>query len=133
MKSFKDYIKEDKVCFEMSNIKKNITNLPVNIWIDDAGKPRNDEMQHNEIRMKFQNNTDNYLDSDELIPVKIDENNPKILLKDGEYELGIKLRDLKSIYNFIKYWYKELIEVYEQKLDIDDFKEKLRKSGKKKY
>ena len=90
-------------------------------------------MQHNEIRMKFQNNTDNYLDSDELIPVKIDENNPKILLKDGEYELGIKLRDLKSIYNFIKYWYKELIEVYEQKLDIDDFKEKLRKSRKKKY
>lgn len=132
MKSFVDYVKEtdNEICFEMSSFKKDKSGLPVNLWIDDAGNDRNKELPHNIIRLKMQNNTDSHLDKDNLIPIKIDKYNPEILLKKGKYQLGIKETQLKDVFNFIIEWYDELVQVYEQKLDIDDFKEMVKNNKK---
>ena len=106
----------DTELWEMSNLRKRITGLPVNLSLqietdDDKKYP------HNIPRLKFQNNTSDRITSRaDLIPVSIS-SDPKVLVN-KKYDIQI----FKAVVIFIrrnkdallKFWYQEIDE-YELK------------------
>lgn len=97
--------------FDMANIDKRDSNLPVNIWVDSAGSNRH--TQHDLPRVKIQKsaNTDN--SSSNLIPVSIS-TSPQIL--SGSTELtGTQLRKVFEFISrnsdiLIKHWRNEITD-----------------------
>lgn len=87
-----------KDLFEMSNIRKKDTGLPVNIWLDDIGSERN--VKHNLPRLKIQGNyKDRVSSKTELISVSISDD-PQVLVKRPNLEISSS--DLKEVLEFIK-------------------------------
>lgn len=110
-------LKEDKeILFEMTNVRKKRTGLPMNIWIDDMGSFRN--VKHNIPRIKFQNNTSDNVMGNE-IPISIDKENPQILTK--KMSINLSSSDINKLKLFIMNNYEGLIKVWKQEIDSIDF------------
>lgn len=111
----------DKFC-EMSNFRKKITGLPVNLSLQiETDEEKN--YQHNLPRLKFQNNTaDRVTSNADLIPVSIDPFNPQVLV-DKKYD--------RKIFKLVKDWiilnYDSLIKFWNQEIDEFELKDLLLK------
>lgn len=111
---------EEDTLNEMSNFRKRITGLPVNLSLqietdDDKKYP------HNVPRLKFQNNTaDRITSKADLIPISIDKENPVVLI-DKPYD--------SIIYKQVRQWiiinYDALIQFWKQEIDEFELKDKL--------
>ena len=115
-----DYLMQDDILFEMANIQKKITGLPVNLWVDEHGVSRNNE--HNLPRLKFQANKSDKVNG-EGIPISISAN-PEILVANAHTELSdaeinmIKVFIINHLELFLEHWLQEI--------DTDELKEKLK-------
>lgn len=119
-KELKELLNED-LLYEMSNFRKHITGLPVNISLQ-IETDEEKQYQHNLPRLKFQNNnSDRITSKSDLIPVSIDPKNPKVLI-DKEYN--------KKYFEEVKKWiiknYDLLIQFWDQEIDEFELKDKLR-------
>ena len=110
-----------EMLFEMANIQKKLTNLPVNVWVDEKGAFR--DTPHNLPRIKFQNNKSNKVVG-EGISISISED-PKILIKD--YETELNSYEIGQIKNFIKRNLNMLIKHWNQEIDTDELKQLIKK------
>ena len=81
------------------------TNLPITLWL---------KLDNQKI-IYMQNNYNKYTTGNDLVPISIDKNNPKLL---EDVELNVKKRDLKKVLNFIKEKYQILIDTIKG-VDID--------------
>lgn len=108
-------IKEMYKLEEMSNLIKRKTGLPVNIWVDDIGVERN--VEHNEPRIKVQNNTADRRQEDtfELTISK----NPYVI--SGICKLNSK--NLNKVKDYVIKYYEPLMDYWNQKIDIEDLKD----------
>ena len=113
---------ENEQINEMSNFRKRITGLPVNLSLRIA---TDDDKQypHNLPRLKFQNNTaDRITSRADLIPISIDSKNPKVLI-DKEYD--------SKIFNLVSKWiilnYNALIQFWNQEIDEFELKDLLKR------
>lgn len=113
------HINEDAL-YVMSNIRKGRTGLPCNVYIQ--FQPDNKKKyQHNEPRIKFQNNTSDRITSlSDLIPVSID-NEPQILIA-TKYPKGI----FKQVKKWIILNKELLLEYWNQNIDDYEFVEKMK-------
>lgn len=118
--NLKELLNED-LLYEMSNFRKHITGLPVNLSLQ-IETDEEKQYQHNLPRLKFQNNnSDRITSKSDLIPVSIDPKNPKVLI-DKEYN--------KKYFEEVKKWiiknYDLLIQFWNQEIDEFELKDKLR-------
>lgn len=116
--TIKSILDEEELLTEMSNLVKRKTGLPVIIWVDDIGNNRNNK--HFEPRIKIQNDYGDRANSN-TISMSIDKNNPKILAG----EPAIKQKDINQVKQWVKDNYEPLMEYWEGKIDIEDFKDKV--------
>lgn len=100
---------------EMSNLIKRKTGLPVNIWVDDIGVERN--VEHNEPRIKVQNNTADKR-QDDTFELTISKN-PYVI--SGVCKLNSK--NLNKVKDYVIKYYKPLMDYWNQKIDIEDLKD----------
>ena len=119
-KELKELLNED-LLYEMSNFRKHITGLPVNLSLQ-IETDEEKQYQHNLPRLKFQNNnSDRITSKSDLIPVSIDPKNPEVLI-DKEYN--------KKYFEEVKKWiiknYDLLIQFWNQEIDEFELKDKLR-------
>lgn len=111
----------DDWLFEMVNIKKQLTGLPVNIWLDEHGASRG--TKHNEPRLKFQEDRADKVHG-RGIPISISDK-PRVLVKTFKAEIGeseinqVKEYIVKHLDLLLKHWYQEI--------DTDEFKELVKK------
>ena len=126
-KSFKDITKELKellqedLLHEMSNFRKNITGLPVNLSLQ-IETDEEKAYKHNKPRLKFQNNNaDRITSRADLIPISIDKTNPEVLI-DKPYN--------KIYYKAVRAWiiknYDALMQFWKQEIDEFELKDKLK-------
>ena len=108
-------IKEMYKLEEMSNLIKRKTGLPVNIWVDDIGVERN--VEHNEPRIKVQNNTADRR-QDDTFELTISKN-PYVI--SGICKLSSK--NLNKVKNYVIKYYEPLMDYWNQKIDIEDLKD----------
>ena len=108
---------EDKeVLMEMSGLRKEDTNLPVNIWIDDVGNERS--TPHNLPRIKFQNDTSNKLKSRNTIPMSISIE-PEVLVKN--FQTKLTTSDINQIKQFIIDNHDLLTDYWNHKITLVQF------------
>lgn len=108
-------IKEMYKLEEMSNLIKRKTGLPVNIWVDDIGVERN--VEHNEPRIKVQNNTADRR-QDDTFELTISKN-PYVI--SGICKLSSK--NLNKVKDYVIKYYEPLMDYWNQKIDIEDLKD----------
>ena len=108
-------IKEMYKLEEMSNLIKRKTGLPVNIWVDDIGVERN--VEHNEPRIKVQNNTADKR-QDDTFELTISKN-PYVI--SGICKLSSK--NLNKVKDYVIKYYEPLMDYWNQKIDIEDLKD----------
>ena len=108
-------IKEMYKLEEMSNLIKRKTGLPVNIWVDDIGVERN--VEHNEPRIKVQNNTADRR-QDDTFELTISKN-PYVI--SGICKLNSK--NLNKVKDYVVKYYEPLMDYWNQKIDIEDLKD----------
>ncbi len=73
------------------------TNLPITLWLK----------YDNKKIIYMQNNYNRYTTGNDLVPISIDKDNPKLL---ENVELNVKKKDLKKVLNFIKEKYQILLD-----------------------
>lgn len=124
MSRFKSIVEEilnEEELFEMSNVRKKYTRLPVNIWLDDIGAYRKNT--HYGPRIKFQANK-----SDKVtgmgIPMSISVK-PEVLIDDLKTELNSY--EIGQVKNFIVRNYDLLMKYWNQEIDILEFLQKVKK------
>lgn len=111
---------DEDLLYEMSNFRKKITRLPVNLSLQ-IQTDEEKRYQHNLPSLKFQNNTaDTVTSKQDLIPVSIDPINPEVLI-DKPYN--------KKYYRIVRKWiidhYDLLIKFWNQEIDEFDLKDAL--------
>lgn len=87
--------KQGVTLFDMANIDKRDTKLPVNIWVDSSGSSRKTKHMLPRVKIQKQINNDNRVSN--LVPVSISQN-PAILK--GTTDLTAK--QLNEVFDFIK-------------------------------
>ena len=121
VKSIVEEILNEEELFEISNIRKKYTRLPVNIWLDDIGAYRKNT--HYKPRIKFQANK-----SDKVmgigIPMSISVK-PEVLIDDPKTELNSY--EIGQVKNFIVRNYDLLMKYWNQEIDILEFLQKVKK------
>ena len=115
---------DEDLLYEMSNFRKKITGLPVNLSLQ-IQMDEEKRYQHNLPRLKFQNNTaDTVTSKQDLIPVSIDPINPEVLI-DKPYN--------KKYYRIVRKCiidhYDLLIKFWNQEIDEFDLKDALQAEG----
>lgn len=115
---------DEDLLYEMSNFRKKITGLPVNLSLQ-IQTDEEKRYQHNLPRLKFQNNiADTVTSKQDLIPVSIDPINPEVLI-DKPYN--------KKYYKIVREWiinhYDLLIKFWNQEIDEFDLKDALQAEG----
>lgn len=124
MKTLPEFVLEelsiygDELMLEMANLSQKDTNLPMMIWIEPSRKTN-----HNKPRLKFENSYSKKLIPKELIPISIDKDNPEILV-DG-FKLKIKPKDIDILKEWIKKYYKDLMDVWNYKINLIEFHRRL--------
>lgn len=121
------YQNDDKeMVFEMSNFRTFETNLPVDIWVDDAGSNRNNK--RSQPRIKFQG-FKGKLNSRQGIPLSIEEE-PKILIDNPRMELTAK--EVGEISDFVKNNLQSLLKLwYDENYGIIAFASEMKPNPKK--
>lgn len=105
---------------EMSNFKKRITGLPVNLSLQ-IETDEDKQYPHNLPRLKFQNNTaDRVTGRTDLIPVSIDKTNPQVLIN-KPYDTQI----FKLVRKWIIANYDALMQFWNQEIDEFELKDLL--------
>lgn len=104
-----EILNESEELFEMCNIRKEETHLPVNVWLDEIGAFRTSK--HNLPRLKFQSNRSNNVFG-KGIPMSISKK-PEILI--SVYETDLNNYEIGQIKNFIVRNYDLLIKHWNQK------------------
>ena len=120
-KDFKKLLQED-LLYEMSNFRKNITGLPVNLSLQ-IETDEEKSYKHNKPKLKFQNNNSDRITSRaDLIPISIDKTNPEVLI-DKPYN--------KAYYKTVREWiiqnYEALMQFWHQEIDEFELKDKLKR------
>lgn len=105
------------ILLEMSNLVKRKTGLPVNIWVDDIGVYR--QVEHNELRIKVQNNTQDKRNED-TFSLSIDKYNPVIL---GDSQCKLNKKQLKQVQEYVCKNYEPLMKYWNQVIDIEELKD----------
>ena len=105
---------------EMSNFRKRITGLPMNISLQ-IETDEEKHYQHNLPRLKFQNNTaDRVTSTSDLIPVSISDN-PEVLI-DKPYDYTL----FKAVKEFIIKNKEALLQFWNQEIDEFELKDMLK-------
>ncbi len=85
--------------YEMANLDKELTGLPVNLWVDSSGQKRDNK--HGPYRLKFQNNYRRLVNKEDMISITIHKTDPEVKPPYDGFKLGIKERDLTLVKRFI--------------------------------
>lgn len=112
-------LEDQDFIFEMANLSKDETKLPMTIWIESNVR----STHHNKPRMKFANSYSPKQNINDLIPISIDKENPEILIKN--YKLKISSKDLDILKDWIKKHYENLIKVWNQDMTPFEFAKSL--------
>lgn len=120
MSRFIKILDENEELYEMSNLTKARTHLPVNVWVDDFGNSR--KTPHFTPRIKFQADKSDKAHGP-LIPISI-ERNPKILVKN--YKTELNNYEIGQIKNFIIRNHDLLMKHWNQEINIDQLLELLK-------
>jgi len=107
----KKNLEESSLLVEMANLDKELTGLKVNLWIDSSGQKR--DIKHSPYRIKMQNNYRRLIDSNDMIPISIDKENPENIDK---IKLKIKTKDYNEVKQFIKDNYEDLCLLIQNKI-----------------
>jgi hypothetical protein len=110
-----------KHIYEMSNLQKRTSGLPVNLWLDDEGTWI--DTKHNLMRLKFQNDTDERINRHNMYPMSISED-PKILK--GKSNIKLASKDIQEIRNFIINNKALLEKLSLQEINFQEFIESMR-------
>lgn len=118
MKSLKDFMKEreqgrDDYLFEMANVKKERTKLPMIVWLQIRHS-----MNHNSPIIKFANNTSSSLVPCDLVSISISDN-PEILSKNTK--LKISQSDFEELRQWIIRNKENLLKLWNNEIDVGDF------------
>lgn len=118
MKSLKDFIKEreqgrDDYLFEMANVKKERTKLPMIVWLQIRHS-----MNHSSPIIKFANNTSCSLVPCDLISISISDN-PEILSKNTR--LKISQSDFEELRQWIIRNKESLLKLWNNEIDVGNF------------
>ena len=100
--------------YQMTNLSKDETNLPMVIWIESNTRTS----QHDTPSLKFANSYSNKQLEIDLIPVSIAQN-PEILIQNPT--LNISQSDLNILIEWIKRHYDDLIKVWTQDITPSQF------------
>lgn len=119
-KDLKELLQED-LLYEMSNFRKHITGLPVNLSLQ-IETDEEKQYKHNLPRLKFQNNNaDRVTSKDDLIPISIDPKDPKVLI-DKPYN--------KKYFKEVRQWiidhYDLLMQFWNQEIDEFELRDALK-------
>ena len=106
-KEIKNNLTEQEL-YEMANLDKDLTGLPVNLWVDSSGQKR--DTKYSAYRLKMQNNYHKLVDPNEMIPVSIDKTNPTT-----KHKINIKERDFNKVKRFITDNYEDLCLLVQNK------------------
>jgi predicted metallo-beta-lactamase superfamily hydrolase len=100
---------------EMATLRKNVSGLPANLYLDDVGTwSRSGHWK----RIKFQPNTGDRPITRDMVPMSIDDN-PQILIKNAKVELNAK--QLDQIKAFVKANKDLLLQLADADIDIFEF------------
>ena len=119
-----EVLDEDEELFEMSNVRKIDTRLPVNIWLDDHGVSRNNT--HNLPRIKFQANKADKVNG-KGIPISIDKVKPEILIDNYKDFTELNNYEIGQVKNFIIRNYDLSMKYWNQEIYITDFLKQVKK------
>lgn len=107
----------DEYLFEMANIRKSTSGLPVNIWVSTKTK------NHNSVRIKVSNTYSNAVDPDLSFIMFWDGNDIIISGNTGE----LKYKDIESVRLFFKKHISIFQLLWEKQIDDDEFKRMIKK------
>jgi len=99
---------------EMANLRKDETNLPVNVWLDESGKDR--PVKHNSPRIKVQINKRSSTNVRMMYPVSICDEPDFLISPKGDKDFDLTTKDLQKIARWIilnkdlllRHWNKEI-------------------------
>lgn len=111
---------ESELYFEMANLKKDKTRLPVNIWVDEIGSGRN--LKHYIPRIKFQSTKSDKAQSG--IPISISKK-PEILV--DNYETDLNNYEIGQVKNFIIRNYDLLMKHWNQEITTEELINQIKK------
>jgi hypothetical protein len=104
---------------EMATLRKNVSGLPANLYLDDAGSWSKSGHWK---RIKFQPNTGDRPVTRDMVPMSIDDN-PQILVKNAKVALNAK--QLEQIKAFVRANKDLLLQLADTKIDIFEFGRKM--------
>lgn len=108
------------ILLEMATLRKNVTGLPVNIWVNDCGVYKNSGHSN---RIKFQGDTGDSPISRNMLEMTID--GTKII---GDItKTKLKTRDLNKVKEFVNRNKDLLLKLGEAEIDIFQFKELMKR------
>ena len=97
---------------DMARFSQQESGLPCIIWVNpDLG---NNTGKHNMPRIKFQNDTAKSLHVDNMIPISIDRDNPKVLIKNPK--ISFNAETINKIQQWIRINYDVLIKYYRNEI-----------------
>jgi hypothetical protein len=100
---------------EMATLRKNVSGLPANLYLDDTGSWSKSGHWK---RIKFQPNTGDRPVTGDMVPMSIDDN-PKILVKNAKIALNAK--QLEQIRAFVQANKDLLLQLADAEIDIFEF------------
>jgi hypothetical protein len=104
---------------EMSTLKKDMTGLPVNIWVDDTGSYITGRHAK---RIKFQGDHGNKTNHSNLFSMIISKDNPRIPVNQLS-KLRLSTKDINIIKAFVKNNADLLSDLADEKINTDTFRE----------
>lgn len=102
----------DTSLFDMANVNKSRTGLPVNIWLDSLGRDRNGA--HNEVRCKVQTIKSNDNDRSNLTTVIVKPNQAEFAVK---YKGDMTSKEQKEVLDYIAQRSEIVIQHYNKEID----------------
>ena len=116
-----DDFENNLILLESPNIPKSKSELDVNIFISHKGKAN-----HNEPRVKIQNNEHQKVNPNELIPVVVPQDKSKPVFVPKDIKVRIKEKTLRKVIEWIElnrdliieYWFDDQIQPYEFRAKI---------------
>jgi hypothetical protein len=104
---------------EMATLRKNVSGLPANLYLDDAGSWSKSGHWK---RIKFQPNTGDRPVTRNMVPMSIDDS-PQILVKNAK--ISLNSNQLEQIKNFVRANKNLLLQLADAEIDIFEFGRKM--------
>ncbi len=116
-----DDFENNLILLESPNILKRYTKLDVNIFISHEVRTN-----HNEPRVKIQNNENNKVNPNELIPVVVPQDKSKPVFVPKNIKVGIKEKTLRKVIEWIELNRDLIIEYwFDNEMDAKQFRSKM--------